>query len=130
MLQRLYIESTPTTPRICFDAEDGKFLIAGRSLPENTEKVYKPVFDWLKEYGKEPREKMEIEINLDYYNSTTLKKIADIFVEIKEISKNTNTEASVIWVYEDGDDASQENGEDLCYALDLPLELRVKTYDD
>ena len=65
-----------------------------------------------------------------YYNSTSLKKIADILFLLKEMQKNTGKKVSVIWAYEDGDDSSQENGEDLCYALDLPLELRVKTYDE
>ncbi len=129
MLQRLYIEATATTPRICFDSIDGKFLIAGRSLPENTEQAYRPVIDWLTEYAKQPCEKTTIEINLDYYNSTSLKKMADILMIIKEISQTHSTEASVIWLYDEEDDSSKENGEDLCYALDLPIELKIKEYE-
>ncbi|MBQ5451782.1 MAG: DUF1987 domain-containing protein [Bacteroidales bacterium] len=130
MLEKLYIESTTTTPRICFDTENGKFVISGRSLPEDTEGFFAPVINWLEDYSKAPGEETEIEINLDYYNSTSLKKIADILFLLKEMQKNTGKKVSVIWAYEDGDDSSQENGEDLCYALDLPLELRVKTYDE
>ena len=105
-------------------------MISGRSLPEDTEGFFAPVINWLEDYSKAPGEETEIEINLDYYNSTSLKKIADILFLLKEMQKNTGKKVSVIWAYEDGDDSSQENGEDLCYALDLPLELRVKTYDE
>ena len=130
MLNRLYLEATQTTPRVCFDASDGKFIISGRSLPEDTEKTYRPIFDWLEEYGKNPSEHTELEINLDYYNSSSLKKIADLLVLFKEISSTGKTAVSIVWCYEDGDDSSKENGEDLCSALDLPLKLKVKTYDD
>lgn len=130
MLEKLYIESTRTTPRVCFDPESGKFLISGRSLPEDTEAFFSPVIKWLEDYSKEPNDETEIEINLDYYNSTSLKKIADILFLLKEANKRTGKKISVIWAYEDGDDSSQENGEDLCYALDLPLELKIKTYDE
>lgn len=126
MLERLYIEATETTPRVFFDKEQGKFILSGRSLPEDTEIVYVPVFDWLNKYAEDPNPTTEFEINFDYYNSTSLKKVVDILVLLKRINTEGKSKVSIIWYYEDGDESSYENGEDLCYAVELPIELKER----
>ncbi|MBR4264985.1 MAG: DUF1987 domain-containing protein [Bacteroidales bacterium] len=126
MLERLYIEATETTPRVFFDKEESKFIISGRSLPEDTESVYEPIMDWLNEFEQDPNPEIEFEINFDYYNSTSLKKVVDILVILKRIETEKNSKVVVVWYYEDGDESSYENGEDLCYAVDLPIKLKVR----
>ena len=44
----LYIEGTAYTPEIDFNVTEVKFTIKGRSMPENTEKFYNPILDWLR----------------------------------------------------------------------------------
>lgn len=105
------------------DKEAGKFLIAGRSLPENTEAAYSPLIEWLEKYEQDANPETVLEINLDYYNSSSLRKIADILLLLKRIEQNSNSRVSVRWFYEDGDETSIENAEDLSSAVDIPFSM-------
>lgn len=122
-MDRLYIEASEVTPRIVMDKKKGKFLISGRSLPENVELAYSPLIQWLNEYMKDANDETVLEVNLDYYNSSSLRKIADILIILKKIQVSTNTKVSVSWYYEDGDETSMENAEDLSSAVDIPFDM-------
>ena len=117
-MQKLYIEATSTTPRIVFEPDEGKLMISGRSMPEDSD-----VFSWLEEYTASPKEHTELVFNFEYYNSATLRCVLELMSILKNV-KEPNT-LKIIWYYEDGDESSQENGEDLQYTINFPIELRV-----
>lgn len=123
MIEKLYLEATATTPRIVLDKEGNKFLISGRSLPEDTETVYAPVMDWLAAYKQEPNPTTELVVTLDYYNSSSLRKIADIMLTLKDMSQRSGNEVCVKWYYQEGDDSSMQNAEDLKFACNIPFEI-------
>ena len=50
MAEVIKILGTEEVPTIVLDAEDGIFEIVGRSFPENVERLYMPILEWLKEY--------------------------------------------------------------------------------
>ena len=50
-MEPISIEGTTKTPTVKFDAGSGKIEIKGRSIPENSIEFYKPLVDWLEEYG-------------------------------------------------------------------------------
>jgi hypothetical protein len=108
-----------------FDKEEGVFLIEGRSLPEDSEAVYGPVLDWLDEYGTQPNSETKMVFNLEYYNSASLRKFADILKKLKQIGMDNGTKVSATWYYEDGDESSLENAEDLASSIDIDLEMKM-----
>ena len=65
-MKKLEIEPTTNSPHILFDADKGKFLIEGKSFPEDSKTFFLSVIDWLKEYKKEKPENFELDINLFY----------------------------------------------------------------
>ncbi len=121
MLEKLYVESTETTPRVVLDKEMGKFIISGRSLPEDTDKFYEPIINWLTLYNRESNAHTEFVFNYEYYNSSSLRKVVDILTVLKSISLSSNL--TIKWYYEDGDETSLENAEDLKFAVNLPIEI-------
>lgn len=121
MLEKLYVESTETTPRVVFDKESGLFIISGRSLPEDTDKFYKPILDWLTLYKDECNPTTDFVFNFEYYNSSSLRKVVDILTALKAIS--LNSKLTIKWYYDDGDETSLENAEDLRFAVNLPIEI-------
>ncbi len=123
MIEKLYMAETSTTPEVIFDAETGMLSIKGRSLPEDTEVAYEPVMNWLQLYKESPNPETVLSICLDYYNSSSLRKLADILLTVKEVSEQSSSNISVKWYYEDGDDSSVENAEDLRFATNLPFEI-------
>jgi streptomycin 6-kinase len=126
MLGKIYRAMSDFDPKMVFDKDNGIFLIEGRSLPEDSDAEYKSVFEWLDEYAKEPNPETRLVFNLEYYNSASLRKFADMLKKLKQIGEETGTAVSAAWYYEDGDESSLENAEDLASSIDVALEIKVK----
>jgi len=111
-MENLIIEKTNYTPQIDFNAQIGVLQIDGKSYPENTFEFYKQVKEWLKEYiSSFEIEKITVNIELTYLNSSSLKAyfdIFDIFEEAQEGGKNI----IINWIYYFDDDILKETGED------------------
>ena len=76
---KITIEGSAKTPTVSFDPDDAVMELKGRSIPENSIEFYKPVVDALEEYSKEPKEATEINIQLEYFNTSSSKCILDLF---------------------------------------------------
>lgn len=124
MCKKIKIEASEFSPMIEMNSETGKIRIEGRSLPENTDEVFQPLVSWLKECGNEMNQETQIVFNLEYYNSASLRKFADILFLLKKIGSESKKNISVLWYYEEGDETSWENAIDLKMSVDLPFELQ------
>ncbi len=51
----LHIDKSANTPKIDFQNEEGLLQFEGRSIPENPNDFYKPIFQWVEEYFKQPQ---------------------------------------------------------------------------
>ena len=124
-LRKIYRAKSDFYPRMVFDKEEGVFLIEGRSLPEDSEAVYGPVLEWFDEYSMQPNSETKMVFNLEYYNSASLRKFADILKKLKKISEESGAKVSATWYYEDGDESSLENAEDLASSIGIDLEIKM-----
>jgi hypothetical protein len=121
-MKSISMEGTPKTPTVRFDAEHGLIEIKGRSIPENSVEFYKPLVDWLEDYSKSPAGKTEVNIQLEYFNTSSSKCILDVFKKLETIHKNKN-EVVVRWFYEEDDEDMREAGEDYESILRIPFEM-------
>ena len=121
-MEPIKIEGTRKTPDIYFDAETGKIEIEGRSIPENSIEFYKPLVDWLDEYAGSPQEKTEVNIKLEYFNTSSSKCILDVFKKLETIFKNSN-DVVINWYYEEDDEDMLEAGEDYQSILKIPFKM-------
>ena len=104
-MNNLIVESTINTPTIKFGT-DGRLLMEGRSLPEDVAKFYQPLVEWS---AKLTAEVVKMDINLEYINSASAKKILEL---LKVLDANNNIkEFIVIWHYEKDDEDVLENGQ-------------------
>jgi len=124
------IDATPKTPRVYFDAADGHIEIRGRSIPENSIEFYKPLLDWLEEYGNDPQPKTKAEIQLEYFNTSSSKCILDVFKALEDIHKKGKTELKIHWYYEEDDEDMFEAGEDYQAIVTVPFEKVVIESED
>ncbi len=116
-------DQTPSTPLIQLDPSTGEFRIMGKSIPENSVVFYKPVFEWMDNYCKAPAAKTSMHIQLDYFNTSSSKLIADLFKKIESISKSGKGEAVINWEYDENDEDMQEAGEDYKLIIKIPFNL-------
>ena len=110
-MEPIFIEGTPKTPTVNFDSQSGILEIKGRSIPENSIEFYKPLVEWLEEYGKNPKDLTQVKIQLEYFNTSSSKCILDVFKKLEAIHKG-NHEIIVNWYYEEDDEDMLEAGED------------------
>jgi hypothetical protein len=116
------IEGTPKTPTVNFDGENGKIEIKGRSIPENSIEFYKPLVDWLEEYMKSPKDMTEVDIQLEYFNTSSSKCILDVFKKLETMYKGGN-EVVINWHYEEDDEDMLEAGEDYQSIIKIPFKM-------
>ena len=106
----LSIQGTMKTPTITSDLEQGIIDIRGRSNPENANAFYKPILDWIDEYVKTPVDKTTVNLELEYFNTTSSKCILSLLRKL-ESSKDSTRDIIVNWYYEKDDLDERETGE-------------------
>jgi hypothetical protein len=121
-MEAITFEGTAKTPTVKFDAANGVFEIKGRSIPENSIEFYKPLVDWLDEYGKGPRELTQVNVQLEYFNTSSSKCILDVFKKLETIHKGKN-EVIINWYYEEDDEDMLEAGEDYESIIRVPFKM-------
>jgi hypothetical protein len=104
-MKDLIIQGTDSLPAVSL-MTNGELKIAGRALPEDAAKFFSPILSWLKELSAE---EVNIEINLDYYNTSVSKQLLDFFKQIE--NKKAIQIVNVKWMYEEGDEEMLESGE-------------------
>jgi hypothetical protein len=72
-MEDLAIMGTPKTPAVRSDSIQGLLEITGRSNPENTIEVFKPIVNWVEMYVQNPGEKTTVNIQLEYFNTSSSK---------------------------------------------------------
>ena len=118
----IIIEGTPKTPTVNFDATTGKIEIKGRSIPENSIEFYKPLVDWLESYSGAPLANTVVNIQLEYFNTSSSKCILDIFKKLENIAK-AGSAVIINWYYEEDDEDMLEAGEDYQSIIKVPFKM-------
>lgn len=121
-MENLHLEGSAKTPSIHFDATTGKLELKGRSIPENSVEFYKPLNDWIDSYGKNPTPTTEVDVKLEYFNTSSSKCILDLFKKLEAISGN-KTEVKVNWYFEVDDEDMEEAGQDYQAIIGLPFNI-------
>ena len=110
-MENLSISQTEYTPSILMDYETNTVSIKGKSYPENTIEFYEPMIDWLKEYAKkDQKEKLTINIELIYFNSSSSKSFFDFFDLVENI-KSEGKQIDINWIYDGENESALESGE-------------------
>ena len=104
-MDNLSIIGTNSSPEVHFST-DGKLSVAGRSLPEDVALFFTPLEEWMMALEAD---EVLFDINLEYFNSSSSKKILDL---LKILDANTKVRRiDIIWHYEEGDDDCLESGQ-------------------
>ena len=119
IMEDIRIEGTPKTPTVHFNAASGSLDIKGRSIPENSIEFYKPLMDWIEEYAKSAQPKTTVNIQLEYFNTSSSKCILDLFKKLEAV----NNEIVINWYYEEDDEDMLEAGEDYDAIINSPFRM-------
>lgn len=121
-MEKVAIEGTPKTPTITFDMASGFLEIKGRSIPENSIEFYKPLVDSLERYAGKPQAATNVNILLEYFNTSSSKCILDVFKKLEAINK-AGSAVTINWHYEEDDEDMLEAGEDYQAIIGVPFKM-------
>lgn len=122
-MENFYLESTPKTPRLSFNNDNGIFEVSGRSIPENSIEFYKPLLDWLDNYVKVAKSETKLIVKLEYFNTSSSKCLVEIFRKLEKLQKDNKV--VIQWYYDEEDEDMQESGEDFKEIIKIPIEMVV-----
>ncbi|PCJ83139.1 MAG: nuclear pore complex subunit [Flavobacteriales bacterium] len=122
-MEPINIEGTPKTPTVNFDSSSGVIEIKGRSIPENSIEFYKPLVDWLDEYSSSAQSQTSVNIQLEYFNTSSSKCILDVFKKLEAIHNGGQSEIVINWHYEEDDEDMLEAGEDYQAIINVPFKM-------
>lgn len=97
-MENLVLHPTDSMPEINFNV-DGHLRMNGTAIPENSKKLFNPIFKWLDKYnGKQ----LTFDINLSYFNTIVSKELYRMFFQVANTKKSSDIK--VVWHYEKSDE--------------------------
>jgi len=119
-MEPINIKGTAKTPSVNFDADKGLIELKGRSIPENTIDFYNPIFDWIVAYGNLKKDKTVVNMQLEYFNSSSSKCIIEIFKKLEGVA-NSGSSVQINWFYSKDDEEIYSSGEEYKSLVKLPF---------
>lgn len=117
-LNNIVTAGSDKTPDINFNYLNGELRFSGWSIPENANKVYEPLLNWVIEYIKSPQKTTNLHLNLEYYNSASTIWFAKIVRTLSKITKKDSVLIIHIYVeYKDFDSLEMDDLSDIVGAL-------------
>lgn len=124
----LNIKGDLKSPFVNFNP-NGTLKLWGRSLPENPLGTYTPLYKWLDEYKNNPAKKTIVDVQLEYFNTSSSKLIFETFKKFEEINNNGG-DIIIKWYYESDDPDLMEEGELYAKLINVDIELiPIESFD-
>ena len=121
-MNRLFIKETNVSPEIDLNSDTGILKIRGVSYPENAVFFYTPVFTWLEEFIKSSNDKVIIEIEISYLNTSSTRCLMKI-LEILDQGHKDGKNITLNWYYDKENDQLKECAEE--FKEDLLVEFNI-----
>lgn len=116
-MESLVIEATKYSPRVELNPT-GSINIEGRSIVEDSVKFFDPILKWVKTCSAES---LNVDIKLEYINTSSSKQLFNLFKLIKVNYSTSNVK--VKWYYEEGDEDTLELGKEFESETNLPFDF-------
>ncbi|UCG27677.1 MAG: DUF1987 domain-containing protein [Bacteroidales bacterium] len=121
-MESLFISATSKTPSIVFDREKKVIEIKGKSTPEDHVAFYSPILDWFDSFILDPPDYTQVNVHLDYFNTSSSKVLLKIFKKL-ELINEVEKKVEVNWYYEIGDWDMKDCGLDYEAIVNVPFRL-------
>ncbi|MBD3637225.1 MAG: DUF1987 domain-containing protein [Crocinitomicaceae bacterium] len=124
-MEELIVKATHKTPEIKGDLENGQFTIKGVCIPEDARDFFVPFKDWLLELMHSDTGKIQAELHLEYFNTSTSSILLDIFKQLNKLTDEK--EISITWSFDEDDLEMEEVGMDYQLILGENFKLNRKS---
>ncbi len=128
-MQKLVLNASIKSPNVVFDHETGFLEISGKSIPENSYELYKPLLEWVDAYINNPAPLTSFIFRLNYFNSSSAEYILDIMKKLEYLYLKGNA-VEIKWFYDAEDEDMEQIGEDFRAILRIPIEMLETEEED
>ena len=116
----LILNSTKNSPEVAGLVKEGKLNITGNSFPENAQKFYSDISEWVSSLP-ESTQKFEINCDINYLASSSLISFLEL---LKKCEKRFGAENCILnWNFESDDDDAEKTGEDFSKIVEMKINL-------
>lgn len=125
-MEKLFIDSTKSSPFVYYSEKNSSLLIKGNSYPNNIDDFYLPIFAWLKEYLASETNTLTIDFRFGYYNTSSTKAVINIISICNDfINENDGQQprVQINWFFLEEDENTREDGEELALLAHFPFTL-------
>ena len=123
-MEKLVIqEELKNCPGIIYYPGANRLEIAGRSIPENPESIFRRLEDWITVHF-EKNSGLDVNIQLEYINSGSSKYLYEVLKRLTGY-RRTGKQVMMKWRYEEDDEAMLELGEHYRDTAGIPLEIEM-----
>lgn len=105
-------KKTYFTPDVNFSASTGVCEIAGESYQEETFEFFNRLIAWVDEFIMKVRKPIVMNFKLTYFNTSSARAIQEMIMLLKKY-KEQGGEVTVNWYYQDEEDSTYEEAEDM-----------------
>lgn len=133
-MDKLKLDLTNNTPAVLLDHNQNLIEFEGDSRPEDVQKFYSPILEWINHYEKHlyfTKETSSADISIicnfkfEYFNSSSAKYVMDIILKLGELTSKTGTNLDLNWYYDEQDEDMKESGEEFEDMLDIQFNYIV-----
>lgn len=129
-MTELNIDATSRTPKITLNASASTLLIDGESYPEDVTGFYKPVFAAVQSHLASPDARLDVEIKLIYFNSSSARSLMEL-LDMMDAAAAAGATVSIKWFCDSDDDITREFAEDISADIEhVNIDILELTLDD
>jgi hypothetical protein len=128
IMRKLIIEQTASSPKVILDPDKNIFEISGESRPPDVATFYNEVLNWFNDFSlylskkKEETRPVAINLNYEYFNSSSAKYLLD-FCKLIAMARSKGQNISVNWHFDKDDTDMLEAGREMSRIAKFPFEF-------
>ena len=115
-----------TLPYVSLNEKTGEFVIKGRSTSTGAEVLFEEIIEKVKIFLLTNFKPITINIDLEFFNTPTSKKLLDLFKLIKNSSNTNSFKLLIKWYFEKDDEDMFDSGKDYEFILEVPFKFIEK----
>ena len=120
----LSLPGSQFSPGVEADWQAGRLVMIGESYPENAHEFFAQIIEWTEKYLAQAERALEVELQLSYLNTSSIRTMIDIFDLLQEASYG-GKQVSVAWLYDNRNPRASELGEEFKEDYSFPFDIRA-----
>jgi len=125
----LHLPSSDKLPEVLFNSASGKMNISGRCIPENAQEFFDPLLIWIDAAIGNLPSKLELNIHLEYFNSSSVSSLASIVRKVHAM-RQSGVDVFINWCYDEDDEDMMDSGKDIIDTFGVDMNLVAAPADN